>query len=366
MNVVQAGTNFQIYGEEIKSYDKLPVGTYEISFHKMMGFFLTSHSDLLVKEDKVYGNSEEKVEKILRSFSLTDRNFGVILSGPKGVGKSLFARILANHAAERNLPLLICSQYIPGLPNFISSIEQEVIVLFDEFEKTFADNDEVKPQEDMLSLFDGVDSGKKLFIITCNEVRQLNSYLLNRPGRFHYHFTLGNPSPSEIEQYMRDKLDPRYHFYIPQIVNFSLGGSLTFDCLRAIAFEVNNGYSLEETVQDLNISREKVLYFDIHIEFEDGGFYVARRADLDFYRDSCREWVYGDKFSFRIDFKSSDVQYDPEKTIYNLDPNKVNIYIDDDDISELPEEQQNFIKNRKVKSVTLYKCKDDFVYRYAV
>lgn len=366
MNVVQAGSNFQIYGEDIKSYDKLPVGTYEISFHKMMGFFLTSHSDLLVKEDKVYGNSEEKVDKILRSFSATDRNFGVILSGPKGVGKSLFARILAKKAAANNLPLLICSQFVPGLPSFISSIEQEVIVLFDEFEKTFADTEEVKPQEEMLSLFDGVDSGKKLFVITCNELRQLNNYLLNRPGRFHYHFTLGNPNPSEIEEYMRDKLSPQYHFYIPQIVNFSLGGNLTYDCLRAIAFEINNGYSLEETVQDLNISREKIIYFDIHIEWMDGGFSVARKVDVDFYRDVCREWVYGDPATFRLDFHSSDIKYDPDRTIYSLDASKVSINYDEDDLEDMPEEKRDFIKNRKVKSVTLFKCKDDFVYKYAV
>ena len=366
MNVISAGGRFQIYGEEITSYDQLPVGTYEICFNKMTGFFLTSHSDLLVKEDKVYGNSEEKVDKILRSFSLTDRNFGVILSGPKGVGKSLFARILANKANEKGIPLLICSQFIPGLPNFISSIEQEIIVLFDEFEKTFADNDEMKPQEEMLSLFDGVDNGKKLFIVTCNELRQLNTYLLNRPGRFHYHFTLNNPTPQEIQAYMTDELDVRYHYLIPQIVNFSLGGSLTYDCLRAIAFEVNNGYSLEETVQDLNISREKVLYFDIHIEFEDGGISVARRTDIDFYRDQCHEWVYGDVVPFRIEFRSSDIKYDPDKTIYSLDSSKVKLFFDEDDLENLPEDKREIYKNRKIKSITLFKCKDDFVYRYAV
>ena len=45
----------------------------------------------------------------------------------------------------------------------------------------------------MLSLFDGLDNGKKLFVITCNEVERLNAYLLNRPGRFHYHFVDCSP-----------------------------------------------------------------------------------------------------------------------------------------------------------------------------
>jgi DNA replication protein DnaC len=70
----------------------LPVGTYEIGFHKMMGFFLKDHADLDVKEEKVYGSSPVKVEKVLKGFQKVDRNFGVILSGKKGIGKSLFAR----------------------------------------------------------------------------------------------------------------------------------------------------------------------------------------------------------------------------------------------------------------------------------
>ena len=48
MNVVHSGDTFQIYGDALKTYDKLPVGTYDVCFHKMMGFYLTSHADLVV------------------------------------------------------------------------------------------------------------------------------------------------------------------------------------------------------------------------------------------------------------------------------------------------------------------------------
>ena len=185
MNVVHSGDQFQIYGDALKTYEKLPLGTYEINFHKMMGFFLTAHSELVVNEEKIYGSSPMKVEKVLRGFQSVDRNFGVILSGRKGIGKSLFARQLAIRAKDYNLPLIIVPTYYPGIADFISSIEQEVIVLFDEFEKTFANQEHSNPQEEMLPLFDGIDSGKKLFIITCNELHKLNSYLLNRPGRVH-------------------------------------------------------------------------------------------------------------------------------------------------------------------------------------
>ena len=133
MNVVHSGDTYQIYGDVITVTDKIPLGTYEVSFHKNMGFFLTTHNDLVVNEEKIYGSTPAKVEKVLKSFQQVDRNFGVILSGKKGIGKSLFARHLAVRAKEYNLPLIIVSCYIPGIANFISSISQEVIVLFDEF-----------------------------------------------------------------------------------------------------------------------------------------------------------------------------------------------------------------------------------------
>ena len=50
MNVVNSGSRFQIYGEDVKTYRTLPVGSYEVEFHKMIGFYLTSRPDLVVNE----------------------------------------------------------------------------------------------------------------------------------------------------------------------------------------------------------------------------------------------------------------------------------------------------------------------------
>ena len=80
----------------------------------------------------------------------------------------MFARMLAEKGNKAGLPLIIVDMAIPGVADFISSISQECIVLFDEFEKIFREDskDDEHPQEELLSLFDGVDSGKKLFVIT--------------------------------------------------------------------------------------------------------------------------------------------------------------------------------------------------------
>ena len=157
MNIVQSGTMYMIYDDSVKTYNELPTGAYEVCFNKMSGFYLRARNDFKVTE-KVYGNHSEKVDKVLKSFQLSDRNFGLILSGQKGIGKSLFMRVLAERAADLNYPVIVVDSYVPGVDNFLSSIEQECIVLFDEFEKTFRqDDDHHEPQEELLSLFDGID-----------------------------------------------------------------------------------------------------------------------------------------------------------------------------------------------------------------
>lgn len=284
MNVINAGTRYQIYGEDVKTYASLPVGSYEVSFNKLAGFSLVAHPDLMVREEKVYGNHEDKVEKVLRSYRLVDRNFGIILSGQKGIGKSLFARILAQKSIESGLPVILVTSYAPGLAGFISSIEQDAVILFDEFEKTFRKDEENDPQEELLSLFDGVDGGHKLFVVTCNDSWKLNDCLINRPGRFHYHFNISNPTDEEVGQYMRDKLKPEYWGEIGRVVDFARTISITYDLLRAIAFELNQGYSLESALSDLNISRGENTFFDIEFVFSDGEVFRADYTDVDLYR----------------------------------------------------------------------------------
>ena len=373
MNVVHSGETYQIYGDALKTYDKLPLGTYEICFHKMMGFYLTSHADLVVNE-KIYGNSPAKVEKVLKGFSMVDRNFGVILSGRKGIGKSLFARQLAIRAKDYNLPLIIVPCYYPGIADFISSIEQEVIVFFDEFEKTFADQEHCNPQEEMLSLFDGVDNGKKLFIVTCNEVHKLNSYLINRPGRFHYHFTLGNPNPDEIKEYMSDKLEPQYHDIIKKLISFSLNVDLTYDILRAIAFEINCGYSFEETLMDLNISKEGTPKYNITVQFADGSIRVVSGERINTYSTERRYLWFSSKSgrssdSIRLSFNPSDIVIDMDHAEMTLDPTLVERYVDEDYFDfEKPDEKAryDYLNELEITKISFTRVVEDFAYKYLV
>ena len=287
MKVISTGSKFDIYPDDLKSYDLLPADYYVVRFHPKKGFYLEKYSEFQMSESKIYGIHLEKVHKVLKTFEAFNRNLGVILSGDKGIGKSLFARLLGREAVNKGIPVIIVEGFIEGIGSFIDSIDQEVLVLFDEFDKTFARgrDDSVDPQASMLSLFDGVAQGKKLFIVTCNELRGLNGFLVNRPGRFHYHFRFEYPSAEDIRNYLRDKLIPEAHSEIEEVVNFSKRVALNFDCLRAIAFELNLGQDFSGAISDLNIINVERERYRVTAKFADGSTLVNK----DYYMDSFNE-----------------------------------------------------------------------------
>lgn len=275
MNIVNSGSRFQVYGEDVHTYRELPVASYNVTFSKMTGFYLTERNDLQVTEQKIYGSSEYKVGKVMQSYKLAQRNFGVLLSGQKGIGKSLFVRLLARQAINDGIPVIVVSKAIPGIEDFLASIDQDCVVVFDEFEKTFAKVDDWNPQDDLLSLFDGTDGGHKLFVVTCNDANRISEYMLNRPGRFHYHFTLGAPNDDEIREYLRDTVDPKYADVIEDIVRLSITVDLPYDYLRAIAFELNQGYDIKEVMSDLNITKTNNMRYDVSVVTQSGTVYEA-------------------------------------------------------------------------------------------
>lgn len=371
MNIVISGGRLQVYGEDVQTYKQIPVGSYEVCFHKMVGFYMTTRPDLTAHEDKIYGNHEYKVNKVMNAYQLFNRNLGVILSGQKGAGKSLLARMLAARAIAENLPVITVSTYYPGIADFLASIEQEVVVIFDEFEKTFGKHDDFDPQEEMLSLFDGMDNGKKMFIITCNEISKLNSYLLNRPGRFHYHFVIDSPTDNEVREYMTDKLLPQYHQYIDRIVGFASTVNITYDYLRAIAFELNMGYSIEETLNDLNIIRTKDISFDVVIRFNNGQVHTIYNKTIDLY---ANERVYVRAYGTRanpgalFDFVPTDAKVVNNKLM--IPKEKVGWSLDEDDFWHLEGDERKIAietaKNKEIESVVLEKSADNMVTRYVV
>ena len=269
MKALQTGSQFKIYDDSLWVHDQLPVATYSVAYTQQEGCFLLKRPNICVSE-KAYGVHTEKLEKVLNSFQSFSRSLGVILSGDKGIGKSMFAKMVCASAIQIGRPVIIVSECVRGLAQFLESIEQECVVLFDEFDKIFRSNKQTDDQAALLSLFDGTAGGKKLFIVTCNELSGLNSYIVNRPGRFHYHFRFDYPEPEAIRDYLRDNLSKEYHKEIEKVVDFSRKVSLNYDCLRAIAFELNSGSSFASAIIDLNIMTTDTEEYVVYLYLDNG------------------------------------------------------------------------------------------------
>ena len=269
MHIVESGKRYRIFNNAITTYDQLPPKTYRVDYDPETRIFsLLEAHDFEIPETKIYGQHLDKVKKVLNSMDKMNRNLGVILSGDKGIGKSLFSKCLGLKARKKGIPVILVNEYHEGIANFLEEIEQTVMILFDEYDKT-CDEKKHNCQAEMLSLIDGVSAGKKLFVITCNEIQSLSQYLINRPGRFHYHFRFLYPTADEIRDYMEDKLDKQYYDEIENVIAFSVRMNLNYDCLRSIAFELNNGLKFQQAINDLNIIRiSQYKNIKIIVEFE--------------------------------------------------------------------------------------------------
>lgn len=361
MKAISIGKTFEIYDDSLLTYDKLPPQTYTIRFSKMKGFYLERHQEIEIKESKIYGVHLKKVAKVINSFELMDRNLGVILSGDKGIGKSLFAKILSNQCVEKGYPVIIVDTYYPGIASYIEDIEQECVILFDEFDKTFGEysknEGEVSPQSSLLSLFDGIAQGKKLFVVTCNDLRYLNDYLVNRPGRFHYHIRFDYPSPIEIREYLTDKLNKEFINEIDKVVSFSRKINLNYDCLRAIAFEINLGESFEDAIKDLNIINTRDERYNVKLIYSDGEELSCRNENIDMFsssKDYFNLWNNNGEDIVTIHFiPKKDIKFDTTNYFHYVNPKDLEVSYDESYEKEDIDKYKN--KEKEIQIVMIEK-----------
>lgn len=338
MRAVNSGNTYTIYDNSIQLLTSLPAQTYLVNFDKHSGFFLTKYMDITVSE-KMYGVHNAKLTKVMAAFNGFERNLGVILSGDKGIGKSSFAKLLAVECVRTGIPVIVVNTYIPGIAEYLASFDQTVMVLFDEFDKTFkVSNNGVDAQAEMLTLFDGLAQGKKMFVVTCNSLTGLNDFLVNRPGRFHYHFRFGYPTAEDIREYLSDKVNKEFHSEINKVVSFSRKIDLNYDCLRAIAFELNTGISFKEAILDLNIVRDNHNYSNNYIckLYLNNGEIWEKRDSIDMFSENKEEIWFDDKNyatdCFRVRIKPKELDYDPVTMVFSTtNIPKEDIYIDRDE-----------------------------------
>ncbi len=194
MNILKDGDKYFFFNS-VKIHTELLPGNYVLNYDAHGNCFLQDAEEFKLPS-KIYDVSKDMRNHIITSYNKYDKNCGVLLTGSKGQGKSLLAKLLCR---EINIPIIIINKSIPREVNFIeflSQIKQNYCLFIDEFEKLFLETHHsinaakgesgYHEQNTFLSFMDGVSANqhKVLFLLTTNNT--INEYFINRPSRIKF------------------------------------------------------------------------------------------------------------------------------------------------------------------------------------
>ncbi len=266
----RSGNDFTARADgSVDIFDQLPAKTFTVKKNEFTGELYFQIIPDLEVPSKIYGTSpQENVNRIINTFNdryNNSKSTGVLLTGDKGSGKTLLTKILATDMITLGHPVIVINEPWCGqkFNELIGSINQPAMVLFDEFEKVYDEED----QQSLLTLLDGTINSSKLFVMTSNS-RNINEFLTNRPGRIYYTFEYHGLNAEFVEEYARDKLKNQSNISTIKAVH-SAFSSFTFDMLATIVEEMNR-YDEDAftavSYLNIDVANEKVSY-DVHVVY---------------------------------------------------------------------------------------------------
>lgn len=248
--------------------DQLEPLTYSVKFDPRSGYFLEIIDNFTLPK-KIYGNTKDRTEKVIKTFLSRPRGTGVMLSGFKGAGKTVqMKEISETLRTQYDRPIIVVNEAFHGddFKTFIESITTSAVVVFDEFEKVYSEPEHAQA---MLTLFDGVIETHKLWLLSMNS-NDIDQNMINRPGRMFYHFEYDSMDEDVIKEVIDDFLiATRHKDRMIKIVDTM--DAITMDILTSIIEEVNR-FDLDpfEVVCDMNVNPMFLTNstFDLHVIFD--------------------------------------------------------------------------------------------------
>jgi len=242
---------------EDNALDSLPAGVYTLNYNEFRGFYLSITKDTLEIPAKIYGNTPKRVHKCIETYRDRDISTGILMTGDKGTGKTLLMSLLANTViTELNIPVVLIKDAYCGtaFTSFLDLIG-ECCLVFDEFGKIYTNNkhNDGVSQDELLSLMDGVDKTKRMFILTENSELDISEFMINRPSRIYYHFKYHKLDEDSINGYCVDRNVE--DSIVQDIIDLSRRSRIfSFDMLQSIVEEyLRFKTPIDDVVDDLNI-----------------------------------------------------------------------------------------------------------------
>lgn len=242
----------------------LPSGVYRLEYNQMFNQFYLDH----IQEEftfpyKIYGVETDFIKRVAKSWDNTHGNMGVLLNGLKGTGKTVTAELICN---ELCLPVILVQKHFEGLVSFLNSIQQDVIIFIDEYEKIYNKYDNA-----LLSVMDGAfrTDSRKMFLLTTNELN-IERNMLQRPSRIRYIKSYTDLTLDVIMEVVDDKLVHK-HLRDCTIKMISELPIITMDLVKAVVEEVNIHEEDPAMFKDIfNVQGDQSNIYNIFITEEDG------------------------------------------------------------------------------------------------
>lgn len=237
-------------------YDLVNGKVYNLKWDRYNGMSYFEEDGSLSLPSKVYTTKSDNIfiKRVNTYFQKTSKlSTGVMLSGIKGTGKTVMAKVIAKNS---NLPIIVVDEDYPTgrINDFFRKFETPVTIIFDEVDKHW-------DTEDLLGWLDGVQTNaKKLVLFTCNNEDRVNDYLKDRCSRVRYirHFE-ANDNARFLREILRDKgiaednIENTYTFIVNNFGLLSIDNILSFIDEKLLFPELSN----KEIFNDMNISSKR-------------------------------------------------------------------------------------------------------------